>query len=257
MENDRVAKFLIGTILDCRIISLEPSTQERTKIVGDQMTLYRKDFVATIETEEEGEKRVIIEMQKALRPGDIYRFREYLGGEYTHSKLPIIAIYILGFNLSADSPAFVANPELRDLSTNEIINTRDSFVEHLTHKAYFVQTQRIKQNLSTKLDMLLSIFEQSNFVSRDKTMINIPFETQDPEIKEILQVLHYVAVDKDTRKELDDELYYQRYVEQTFGEKDREIEQKNEQLEKQKEILSQKDEEIKKLKKQLEGMRRN
>jgi hypothetical protein len=252
MENDRVAKFLIGTILGCKVTSLEPSVQERTKVIGDQMTLYRKDFVATIETEDEGPKRIIIEMQKALRLGDIYRFREYLGGEYTHSKLPIIAIYILGFNLSADSAAFVANPELRDLSTNETINTRDSVVEHLTHKAYFVQTRKIKQNLSTKLDMLLSIFEQSNFVSRDKTMINIPFETQDPEIKEVLQVLHYVAVNEEARKELDEELYYQRYVEQTFGEKDREKEQKNEQLEKQLEEKKKKKEEIEKLKKQIE-----
>jgi hypothetical protein len=254
LENDRVARFLIGTILGCKVTSLEPKIQERTKIVGDQLTLYRKDFTATIETEDDGPKRVIIEMQKALRPGDIYRFREYLGGEYTHSKLPIIAIYILGFNLSADSAALVANPELRDLRTNEIVYTRDSFVEHLTHKAYFVQARRIKQNLNTKLDTLLSIFEQSNFVSRDETMINIPFESQDPEIKEVLQILNYVAVDEQTRKELDEELYYQRYVEQTFGEKDREIEQKNQQLEKQKEENKKQKDEIEALKKQIETM---
>ena len=233
LENDNVAKFLIGTILDCKIISLEPYIQERTKFdkITGQLTLYRKDFSATIETKEEGVKRVIIELQKAKQLSDIYRFREYLGAEYVNSKLPIIAIYILGFNLSVDAPAFVAYPECKDLRTKEKLTVHDNFVEHLTHKAYFVQTCKIKQNLNTELDTLLSVFEQENFVSSDKTTKDFPVETQYPEIKELLDILHYVAVDKDARKELDEELYYQRYVEQTFGEKDKELEKNKKTIE--------------------------
>ncbi|MDR3000809.1 MAG: hypothetical protein LBU89_06045, partial [Fibromonadaceae bacterium] len=81
LENNRVAKFLIGTILNCKILSLEPSIQEHSEFGEDagKLTLFRMDFAATIETEEEGEKRVIIEMQKALHLGDVYRFRKYLG----------------------------------------------------------------------------------------------------------------------------------------------------------------------------------
>jgi hypothetical protein len=256
MENDRVARFFIGTILGCKVISLEPNIQERTKLEAGQLTLYRKDFSATIETEEDGKKRVIIEMQKALHLSDIYRFREYLGGEYAQSKLPIIAIYILGFNLAADAPAFVAYPELRDLRTNEKLNIRDNFVEHLTHKAYFVQAQKIKHSFSTKLDKLLSIFEQANFVTKDKTMIEFPSETGDPDIKEMLGVLHYVAVDEKTRKELDEELYYQRYVEQTFGDKLAEIEKKDKEIEKQKEEMQKQKEEMQKQKKEIASLRK-
>jgi hypothetical protein len=32
MENNRVAKFLIGTILDCKVTSLEHKAQERLKM---------------------------------------------------------------------------------------------------------------------------------------------------------------------------------------------------------------------------------
>ncbi|MDR3013320.1 MAG: hypothetical protein LBU70_08965, partial [Chitinispirillales bacterium] len=56
LENNRVAKFLIGTILDCKVITLKPSTIEHTDRDRDsgRITLYRKDFAATIETKEEG-----------------------------------------------------------------------------------------------------------------------------------------------------------------------------------------------------------
>jgi hypothetical protein len=248
LENNRVAKFLIGTILDCKVLTLEPTILEHTKFDGDRLTLYRKDFAATIETKE-GVKRVIIEMQKAQRPEAIGRFREYLGGEYAKSNYPIIAIYILGFNLSASPAAFVAYPELRDLSTNEKFHSTDRFVEHLTHKSYFVQTLKIEQKLNTKLDMLLSVFQQANFVNEDKTMINIPFETNDPDMKELLNILYYVAVDEEARKELDAELYYQRYVEQTFGEKDAIIAKKDEEIEENRK-------EIEKLKKLLEALKK-
>ncbi|MCL1947621.1 MAG: hypothetical protein FWF51_10825, partial [Chitinivibrionia bacterium] len=79
LENDRAAKFFIGTILDCEVISLEPTVQERTMHNREtrEISLFRMDFAATIETKEEGKKRVIIEMQKALHFGDIYRFKNY------------------------------------------------------------------------------------------------------------------------------------------------------------------------------------
>jgi hypothetical protein len=254
LENDGAAKFLIGTILDCNIISLEPYIQERTKFdeMTGRLTLYRKDFSATIESKDEGVKRVIIELQKAKLLSDIYRFREYLGGEYANSKLPIIAIYILGFNLSVDVPAFAAYPECKDLRTQEKLEVRDSFVEHLTHKSYFVQTRKIKQSLNTKLDMLLSIFGQENFVSADETTKDFPIEPEYPEIKELLGILHYVAVNKQARKELDEELYYQRYVEQTFGEKDRKIEEYKGKLEEQGKELEEQGKELEEKGKELE-----
>jgi hypothetical protein len=232
LENNRVAKFLVGTILDCKIITLEHIVQEHTNFDdAGRLTLYRMDFAATIETKDEGVKRVIIELQKAKNLSDVYRFREYLGGEYTKSKFPIIAIYILGFNLSVDAPAFVAYPEYEDLRTREKLKIHDHFVEHLTHKAYFVQAKRIKQNISTRLDTLLSIFGQENFISADKTVKDFPAEVDCPEMKEILNILHYVAVDAEARKELDKEIYYQNYVENMFGEKDRELAETKEKLE--------------------------
>ena len=113
------------------------------------------------------------------------------------------------------------------MQTKQPITVNDNFVEHLTHRAYFVQTKKIKQSLSTKLDALLSIFAQDDFASDDKTTKRFPVEQSIPEIKELLTVLQHAAADGEVRKELEKELYYQRYVEQTFGETNRKLAEKD------------------------------
>jgi hypothetical protein len=86
---DLPLKFFIGAILGCEVLSLVPTTQEHTEPDDNlpKVTLFRMDFAATILTKEEGEKRVIIEMQKTKLLDDVFRFRKYLGKEYTVSKL--------------------------------------------------------------------------------------------------------------------------------------------------------------------------
>jgi hypothetical protein len=106
----------------------------------------------------------------------------------------------------------------RDLSTGETIKPYDPFVEKLTHTAYFVQTKRIKPSLNSRLEKLLSIFEQANFISGSETTKDYALDADDPEIEAVLDILRYAAADAETRKELDEEAYYQRYVYQTFGE---------------------------------------
>jgi flagellar biosynthesis GTPase FlhF len=225
LENDRAAKFLTGTIMGCEVLSLVPTTIERTEPVKDAptMSLFRMDFAATIVTKDEGEKRVLIEMQKAKLLNDVFRFRKYLGNEYSVSKLPIIAIYILGFPLSVDSPAFGNVPQYRDLQTGEEIRVRDLFVNGLSHSAYFIQTTRIKPSLNTKIDRLLSIFEQAHFIGNGTTMKDYLLEVDDPDVKGMVNILEHVAADPERRKELEKEQYYQEAVEGTFGEKDREL----------------------------------
>jgi hypothetical protein len=232
LENDRVAKFLIGTILDCNVVSLTPTVSEHTKRDQDSgtPTLFRMDFAATIKNEAGEEKRVLIEMQKAKNLADIDRFREYLGTEYIKSTLPIISIYILGFNLTVDSVAFGNFPVCRDLRTGESLNSHDPFVEKLTHTAYFVQTKRIKPSLNTRLDKLLSIFEQANFISGSETTKDYALNIDDPELKETLDILRYAAADSETRKELDEEEYYQRAMRQMFGEQYDKMEKQAQEL---------------------------
>jgi hypothetical protein len=225
LENDRAAKFLIGTIMGCEVLTLERTAQEYAEIAkdGPVVSLFRMDFAATIVTKEEGEKRVIIEMQKAKVLDDVFRFRRYLGREYADSKLPIIAIYILGFPLSVDSPAFGNVPKYRDLQTGEEIRVRDLFVEGLTHSAYFIQTTRIKPSLNTKIDRLLSIFEQAHFIGDGTTIKDYLLEVDDPDVKGMVNILEHVAADPERRRELEKEQYYQVAMEDAFWKQNMEM----------------------------------
>jgi DNA replication initiation complex subunit (GINS family) len=61
LENNKAAKFLIGTIIDSEIISLVPTIQEHTYEKDDNkpISLIRKVFAAIIKTKENVEKKVI------------------------------------------------------------------------------------------------------------------------------------------------------------------------------------------------------
>ena len=251
LENNRVAKFLIGTILDCKVLSLEPNIQEypATDEETKKISLFRKDFSAVIKTKEEGERRVIIELQKAKNLTDVFRFTRYLGHEYTKTKHPIIAIYILGFNLSVDAPAFMAKPDCWNLMTNEKIEERDPFVEQLTHKAYFIQTKRLNLGFNTRLEQVLAPFEQTNFIGNDQTTKSFMFETDDEDMQEYLRVLQYVAADEEKRKQLEIENYNAIELDGIFGKQIAKIEE-------QAEMLKEKDKELEELRKLVETLKK-
>lgn len=120
MEDAKVAKLLIGRIIDQEIIELEFRPQEfimqahhPADLQPSKLTFYRLDFSAKIKTDD-GIKLVIIEIQKSRLPSDLLRFRRYLGQQYQNREfveqrsplgaiqklgLPIISIYFLGHRL--------------------------------------------------------------------------------------------------------------------------------------------------------------
>ena len=127
MENHRVARFFIETMIGEPVESVVVAAQDSTcykipSTVGKELTpeqlakiegvlsIIRYDFVATIRTPE-GHKNVLIEIQKAKNADCIKRFRNYLGEKYqrgdiveidgkqVRKPLPVITIYLLGYNL--------------------------------------------------------------------------------------------------------------------------------------------------------------
>ncbi len=66
MENERVAKFFISTLLEQTIETVEVKPQEFTytdELAG--LSVFRLDFVTTIKTEDGTLLKVLIEIQKA------------------------------------------------------------------------------------------------------------------------------------------------------------------------------------------------
>jgi predicted transposase/invertase (TIGR01784 family) len=222
MEDNAVARLLVSSIIGEKIITLEAKPQERSaeKLnVADgtsSLTVYRLDFSARIETPE-GEKLVIIEMQKASFPTDIQRFRRYLGRQYADegnlitdsegnsTALRIYSIYFLGKDLGiCDTPVLGVFPEIRDVATGEIVEKRSSFVEALSHKCWIVQISCLKQRRRNDLEVLLSVFDQANR-SSDVHILNVSEEDFPEDYRHLIRRLKMAASSVEVQEQMMDE----------------------------------------------------
>lgn len=161
---------------------------------------------------------MLIEIQKAKNAVDLMRFRNYLGEQYKkqdeidtadgkHTEaLPIIIIYLLGFTLpEMESPAEKVDRKYIDLITHRTIPHKSDFIEKLTHDSYVVQLTRIHGKLHTKLEKLLSVFEQKYFVDENGLIKEYNYDIDDETIKSIVDILHFAGTDPQQKKRLEDE----------------------------------------------------
>jgi hypothetical protein len=233
MENEKVAKFFIGTLLEQTIETVVVKPQEFTysdELAG--LAVFRLDFIATIKTETGELKKVLIEIQKAKNQIDLMRFRNYLGEQYKKEDtindekviLPITTIYILGFKLPEIPTACLkVERNYKDLINKTSIETKSDFVEKLTHNSFIVQVDRITDNYKTRLDKLLSVFEQTNFVDSNKITKEFIHETDIEEVKIITDILHHSGTNPKERKQIEDEQEAWRTVNAMFEDKEKEL----------------------------------
>jgi hypothetical protein len=233
MEDERVAKFFIGTLMEQQIESVEVKPQEFTysdELAG--LAVFRLDFIATIKTETDEYKKILIEIQKAKNQIDLMRFRRYLGEQYKKEDkvknenlaLPITTIYILGFTLpEINSACIKVERNYKDLINKKIIDKKSDFVEKLTHDAFIVQVDRITDRYQTSLDKLLSVFEQNNFVDDNKIVKQFTHSADSEDIKILTDILHHSGTNPEERKQIEIEQEAWRSVNAMFEENNKEL----------------------------------
>jgi len=274
MENEKVARFFIGTLLEQIIETVELKPQEFTYI--DELAglaVFRLDFIATIKTDSGEYKKILIEIQKARNEIDLMRFRNYLAEQYKKEDtindekviLPITTIYILGFKLTEiDSACIKVERNYIDLINKIVLKTKNEFVEKLTHDSFIVQVERITDRYQTRLDKLLSVFEQNHFVDDRKITKEFSHNTDVEELKIITEILHHSGTDTEERKKIEIEQEAWRSVNAMFenkerkylkalNEKNQELVQKTIQLDEKEKELGKKDKIIEELLKKLKG----
>lgn len=271
MEDAKIAKLMIAAIIGEEILELKFASQEfvgetqlsatNTKTASKKkkvkekltdrfgLTIYRLDFAAKIKTAE-GEKQVIIELQKAKYPTDIMRFRKYLGEQFRNKEntqtvlvsgksrkigLPIISIYFLGHKLdNTEASAIKVSRQYTDLITNELITKKEHFIESLTLDSYVIQIPFLASKRRNELEILLSVFDQSSAIDVECHVLSMN-ETDFPEkYRPIIRKLHQAVQLKEikTHMELEDGIIdeledMERQIE--------ELELKNQALQKEKE----------------------
>jgi len=233
MENDKVAKFFISTLIDEEIESIEVKPQEFTytsELAG--LAVFHLDFIANIKTEDGSFKKILIEIQKAKNLIDLMRFRNYLGEQYKKEDvingekviLPITTIYILGFMLpEIESACIRVKREYFDLINNVVINNKSEFVEKITHDSFIIQVDRITDRYQSRLDKLLSVFEQNHFTVDNKIVKTYNYQADIDEVNLMAQILHHSGVDPLERKNLENEEEAWRTVNAMFESKTKDL----------------------------------
>ncbi|UCH95179.1 MAG: hypothetical protein JSV88_33725 [Candidatus Aminicenantes bacterium] len=282
MEDIDIAKGIISTIIDEEIVTLDLKAQESVYKSEKSLTVYHLDFIAKLRMKQGHHKNVLIELQKSNLPYDIMRFRRYLGEQYkkidevmqddgTLSKesLPIITIYFLGFYISKTLPAVIkVDRRYIDVLGGKDIEERNDFIEKLTHNSYVIQVPGLKLQMRSRLEWVLSIFKQENFIEADSYRLkSYEYEPQDELMKTILKQLEKAAGDKKLLRTLELEEMAEREYENAFGElerkmmkqekiiteKDKIITEKDKVIEGNKKLIDEKDQYIRELLVKLEG----
>ena len=236
MENTRVASYFIETFIGEKVENLTLLAQESTYFkwletydklelepedleLLKKITVIRLDFVATIKTEDGEYKKVLIEIQKARDTADVMRFRTYLAEQYKRKEaitvdnktetepLPIITIYLLGFNLlESDAVVLRVGRFCYDMIENKTVNVKIPLVEKLTHDCYMVQLGRITGKMQTRLEKVLSVFEQRYFINtKKKTAKKYPHATDDVTVCLMLKILEHINADPKLRSDIEAE----------------------------------------------------
>ena len=197
LQDETAARLLIGAILGEEVVSLRPHpTKYSVRVDADReadtaarplpanLTVYRIDFAAVVETEAGERRQVLVEIQKAEYPEDIMRFRRYLGEHYAAPSnlvageadgsarctsspgrpraLPLTTIYFLGHRLAhTEATVLKVGREYVDAVTGERLREREEFVESLTHDSYVIQIPLLPDRRRNDLERLMGVFDQS------------------------------------------------------------------------------------------------
>ncbi len=261
MENDLVVKFFIGTLLEQTIECVElmpPELNHSNLLTG--FNVFRINFIATIKTDDGGLKKVVIEIQRARNHIDLIDFQLYLQRRIDNkdtvnnkkSLLPIITIYILGFKIpEIETSCFRVEQNYKDLINNTVINKKSEFLDKLTNDTFVIQVDRITDRYQTRLDKLLSVFEQSNFYDDSRVIKKFVHKPDIEEVEIITNILHNSGTDPDELKLIDIEIEAWRTIcvssenerkafKKAFMEKDKEIAEKDKEIAELNKVLTEK-----------------
>ena len=259
MEDERRARTILSALLKTEVTHVEVRPHEYTNAKRDTLSVFRIDFGATVRQDDGTEQLMLIELQKTWLPTETLRFRQYLGVQYqnpqniigegrdTHA-LPMVAIYLLGHNVGEiEEPVLYVKHEGRDYEGRIVTKgLPNSFIDSLTHSSIIVQIPRLHGQINTRLDKVLSIFDQTNKSKSNQQMVTFDEDKYagDVEMEHIVHRLLMATTDADVRQDMNVEDEYFSIIEKQDTEilmRTREIAEKNVELAEKNAQLTEKD----------------
>ena len=249
MDDERIARTILSALLKKEVVEVTMRPHEYPNVTKDQLTMFRIDFAAKVREENGEEKTILIELQKTWLNTETLRFRQYLGAQYA-SKInirrespqgfayPMVAIYLLGHRVGdVEAPVVYVRRDVTDYDGRKLTQgLPDPFIDSLTHESIIVQIPLIKSKPGSRLDSVLSLFDQTKRSATDNQVLDIDGESYaaDSDMMRIVLRLTAAAASAEMRQDMNVEEEFFSTIddcETRLLEKDRQLEQKDLQLE--------------------------
>ena len=254
MADERIARTILSALLNMDITHIEVRPHEYPNSQRDALSIFRIDFAATVRENDGNTHLVLIELQKTWLETETLRFRQYLGVQYQNPKnmdkdgygLPMIAVYLLGHRVGTiEEPVLYVHQEARNRDGQVVTKGMpDPFVSSLTHDSVIVQIPLLRGQVNTRLDRVLSIFDQTQKSDDDHhtLLIDDNLYAEDTDMQAVLHRLVMAAANADMRQDMNVEDEYFSIIEKRDTEilmRDHKIAEQNVKIGKQEAQLEQ------------------
>ena len=252
MEDERIARTILSALLKKDITHVEIRPHEYANDKRDTLSVFRIDFGATVREDDGSEHLILIELQKTWLETETLRFRQYLSVHYQNPKnivensrdrhaIPMVAVYLLGLKVGdIEEPVLYVRHDSFDYNGNRVTKgLPNAFVDSLTHDSIIVQIPRLHGQINTRLDKVLSIFDQSRKDSDNQQVLNLDdsLYSGDSDMEHIVRRLLMAATNADVRMDMNVEDEYYSVIEKRDTEilmRERQLAEQRVQLDEQK-----------------------
>ena len=250
----------MSALLKQNVVGVKVRPHEYVDDQRDTLSVFRIDFGATVRDANGRESVILIELQKTWFETETLRFRQYLGVQYSSPKNvdskgyapPLVAVYLLGHKVGdIEEPVLYVSHQSCDYNGAPVTKgLPNAFIDSLTHDSIIVQIPRLRGQINNRLDMVLSIFDQSRVNVDDQHALRIDGNLYggDAEMGHILHRLTLAAADVEIRRRMSVEDEYFSAIER----RDTEICIKDKQLAEQKVQLDEQEVQLAEQKTQLD-----
>lgn len=194
MEDNQSAKIILSTLINEKIKKLIFEPISHTEKIQDPKSdkiikLFHLDFTAVIEKPNGKEELIMIEIQKANKASDIFRFKRYISANFQRKQekeiinphtqaiekinkpIRLIPIFILNFRIENEVNDLIikTNREKTGIFKGKKLKNDNEFIDNLSFDIWVVQLPNLgkikkkdyeNDDYKTKLYLLLKLFDQ-------------------------------------------------------------------------------------------------
>ncbi len=290
MEDLESAKTVLSTLLNTNIktIAIEPTekTQKRDNSsqylitdpkTMDDLRLFRLDFVATIELPDGKEELVMIEVQKASEPGDIFRFKRYISKNFQKKQqkelidpktfkvetvdypIRLIPIFILNFRIENEINDLLikTNRVKEGVFKNKTLQNQNEFIDNLSYDLWIVQLPNLSNvreeeykddEYKTRLYLLLKLFDQKSKLEANEHRLRLIRKLFPHFLDRIIKRIQSAGLEN---ANLEEQMYAEDEYLRALIQRDNRLSAMEEMLDKKEKVIEEKDKTIINLSKML------